>query len=446
MKAAGKNIISYSLAFLRQAGFVAVLLLLVLLSSSAESATSKAPITPHFEVANTSDAEAQQKIADCMKNLDPKVAAMIQEAIDKNPILASTQAQLGFLAMISNESNFRNIQYGKSTVCEGKAIAYGYTQVTHRDFNNEIMKAMGKTSKLDGLAGKAWNAQFCAELEEASVWMMENPSKNFEIGSAEYITRLKQENGDVMTALNKVCGGNNLAKNKDLCMRTAGDTRGRTYQQAILAKIATLSQCTSDSGEGVTPGNYQPPPDGYETSKMINEKFECADIDLSKALEKAAAFFNALSMATSRTAQEEGVKAARENMNRTGNVFDSVNNRLCFDMMDRFNSLIEALLGVAGTILNMLISFINQMISLACQYVVAAISNALTSICIPLPDLPSMPGFGGGPNRKSCNGLSMADLVSMSSHPAQVTPSQLGIYDYQKTIRNKATDTVTRGL
>ncbi len=137
------------------------------------------------------------------------------------------------------------------------------------------------------------------------------------------------------------------------------------------------------------------------------------------ALEKAVQYNTANETTSYDTAYMSGTKTARDNMAKVGNVFDSVSNRICFDMMSRFDSLLESLLGIAGTILNMLIGFINQLISLACQYVVAAITNVLNSVCIPLPDLPSMPGFGG-PDRKSCNGVSLADMMSISTRPFQV--------------------------
>ena len=115
----------------------------------------------------------------------------------------------------------------------------------------------------------------------------------------------------------------------------------------------------------------------------------------------------------------------------------------CVDFMNKFYDLIGMLFGRAEGVYNMLISFVNQLISVACQYVAASINNVLNAICIPLPDMFSLPGFGG-PERKSCNGISLADVISFTSDPPYLS-SNISSSKMRKDFLDKTRAPISRG-
>jgi len=106
-------------------------------------------------------------------------------------------------------------------------------------------------------------------------------------------------------------------------------------------------------------------------------------------------------------------KAVKENPMHISNIGDEY--CISADYAKFFETLIGLLEGLDGVILGIIKTMIETLLEKVCEYVATGINSLLEMICIPLPDISlpsfSLPGFSG----TSCDGISLADFVTVSS-------------------------------
>lgn len=335
--------------------------------------------------------------ADCAR-----VEAMLpymQDAFSKFDNLANNEkAQRVLLALAGLESSYNPATAG---VYKGREVSFGLLQVNYNQHQKDV-DALYTARTGQSLAGKDYEEK----LAIVGPWLKQNTADATYLGMKVYSDNLARTK-DELAAAQAHCG---TCEIKD------------TYQQVAAGQDAQVMKCLGKSGE---PMNVIVTSVGGKATVL-----KCPDLQLAEALNKANAYYSAQSMAGYYAGQEQATREVAAVLPTIKTPIANLHLAACVKVMDDFYDLIGMLFGRAEGVWNMLLSFVNRLLNVACQYVAAAINNALSAVCIPLPDMFSLPGFGG-PDRKSCNGISMADIVGVTAAPPYLTSS------FPQTMRQK---------
>lgn len=98
------------------------------------------------------------------------------------------------------------------------------------------------------------------------------------------------------------------------------------------------------------------------------------------------------------------------------NLGGDFNVKFCIDRITKdYFSALRDLLNPIAMLLNKLQSLLMSLLNQACEAVITAINNALSSVCIPLPNLNLDLSLGlNGQERKTCDGISLASVFKVS--------------------------------
>jgi len=145
----------------------------------------------------------------------------------------------------------------------------------------------------------------------------------------------------------------------------------------------------------------------------------CADTALATTIKEADASSLARRLAVTFGAGKKAQKSLAENPIRYA--YGDIETTYCISGMYGFYKTLAQILNlnaVISAIVSIILSVLEDLLNQVCQLVLQAIDNVLTMICLPLPDLSlgkfTLPGLDG----VSCDGISLADYVSVDRAPA----------------------------
>jgi len=144
----------------------------------------------------------------------------------------------------------------------------------------------------------------------------------------------------------------------------------------------------------------------------------CADTALSTTISEADASRFARQLAVTMGAGKKALKSLAENPIR--NAYGDIETTYCISGIYTFFKTLTSILDfdIVSAIVSIILAVLEDLLNQVCQLVMQAITNVLTMICLPLPDLSlgkfTLPGLDG----VSCDGISLADYVSVDRAPA----------------------------
>lgn len=353
--------------------------------------------------------------------------ALMDNAFASQPQLANnTSLQRLMIAMAAYESSYNPLRAGIGQET-GLPVAFGIFQVNASPRGGEYdwyHQAYKSTT------GTELTGSFSEKMFKLEAWAASNQQLLANKGASlflEKVNAVARKGGTEADVLNAYCGG---------CYSPNG---GYIYNVSMMyAKAAQCLGWEKNTFEGGDLSSF-PVLDTDSNGKLV--PVNCPDVSLAEALTKAQNYYQAHSVQAARAAMDEGARNARAF--RPESPLGSVTALLCLQRVMEYQSLISTLLGKAATVMNMLIGLVARILEAVCQYVATAVNNLLNELCIPMPDLPGMPGFDS-PERKTCNGYSLADIVSYNARPPQLPMSGSLVRQYQRSIQGTIEAPFTR--
>jgi|GEM_PF-1234027 len=232
----------------------------------------------------------------------------------------------------------------------------------------------------------------------------------------------------LMTHMNSTSGGEKKGLIGGLC-NYVGGAHFRQYKEmstcAMAQELLLVREYVEAANNGSTPDITVTTQDDPEQPCYGCKKVEGANIgtiavlnchdystSLSADLAKAAtAYQNAVRIATN-AFQKNMIKAQAANPIRYA--YGDIEKTYCInDVFRFFNTLAQfTLTDLAAAIVSIVLAVLEDLLNQVCQLVLQAVTNVLTMICLPLPDLSlrfKIPGL----DNTSCDGVSLADYVKV---------------------------------
>jgi len=97
-----------------------------------------------------------------------------------------------------------------------------------------------------------------------------------------------------------------------------------------------------------------------------------------------------------------------------------------------FSSLdiIKMLVNFANTIVSQIVNMVLSLLNSVCQFIANTVNNVLSMMCLPLPNLNFGLDLAISSNRESCDGISLANLVSVYGGSPLSMPTTIPGYFY----------------
>lgn len=250
-----------------------------------------------------------------------------------------------------------------------------------------------------------------------------NVLKNVQCAAKVYKQMCKGVSG--LTFYGALCAYNNGTSG---CKRSLPNNRCPNGYPELVAKASGVDLNTGEFGTNPYTGESNLGVLDRDTEE--GEYINCVDLGLSQAMMQASRAYQGVSITSGRTIFEQAVREDIKNARANKYLRGSIRYSYCLDMVFSSLDIIKMLVNFANTIVSQIVNMVLSLLNSVCQFIANTVNNVLSMMCLPLPNLNFGLDLAISSNRESCDGISLANLVSVYGGSPLSMPTTIPGYFY----------------